>query len=94
MAVGLLYLEMGIPLCNSLKDKRSRLKPLIFRLHKEFNISICEFARQDDKSSTVIGCSMISDSKTFIEKEFSKIVDFIPHSLGDFEIYSHSTEYF
>ena len=94
MAVGLLYLEMGIPLCNSLKDKRSRLKPLIYRLRKEFNISVCEFAHQDDKTSTVIGCSMINDSKTYIEKEFSKIVDFIPRLFGDFEIHSHSTEYF
>jgi uncharacterized protein len=93
MAVGLLFIEMGIPLSLSLKEKRSRLKPLIHRLRKEFNISVCEYAHQDDTDSTVIGCSMISDSKIFIEKEFSKIVDFIPRNFNDFEIYAHSKEY-
>jgi len=94
MAVGLLFIEMGIPHSASLKKKRSRIKPLIHRLHKEFNISICEYAHQENKGSTVIGCSMISDSKIFIEKEFSKIVEFIPRFFSDFEIYTHSTEYY
>lgn len=94
MAVGLLFIEIGIPLSTSLKEKRSRIKPLISRLHKEFNVSVCEHAHQDDKDTTVIGCSMISDSKVFIEQEFSRIIDFIPRIFGDFEIFTHSTEYF
>ena len=94
MAVGLLFIEMGIPLAASLKEKRSRLKPLIHRLHKEFNISVCEFAHQDDIDSTMIGCSLISDSKVFIEQEFSRIINFIPRNFSDFEIFTHSTEYF
>lgn len=94
MAVGLLFIEMGIPFVLSLKEKRSRIKPLIHRLHKEFNVSICEFAHQDDQESTVIACSMISESRIFIEQEFSRVINFIPRSFPDFEIYNHSTEYF
>ena len=93
MAVGLLFIEMGIPLSLSLKDKRSKLKPLIHRLHKDFNISVCEYAHQDDINSTVIGCSMISGSKEFIEQEFAKIVYYISRTFSDLEMLSHSTEY-
>ena len=42
MALGLLTLELYIPLAESLKDKRSVVKPLLARLHREFNVSTCE----------------------------------------------------
>jgi len=93
MAIGVLVIELGIPLSSSLKDKRSANKPLIHRLRKEFNISVCEYAHQEDRNSTVIGCSMISDSKVFIEREFAKIMDFIPRNFGDFEVFTSTTDY-
>ena len=94
MSIGLLYIEMGIPFASSLKEKRSSIKPLLHRLHREFNVSVCEFAHQEDTKSTVIACSMISDSRIFIEKEFARIISFLPRKFADLEINSHSTEYF
>jgi uncharacterized protein YlxP (DUF503 family) len=46
MIIGILTLQVQIPGCKSLKEKRSRLKPLIARLHREFNISVSELAQQ------------------------------------------------
>jgi uncharacterized protein YlxP (DUF503 family) len=40
MSIGILTLEIQLPGCKSLKEKRSRLKPLIARLHREFNVSV------------------------------------------------------
>jgi len=93
MAIGLLFIEMGIPFSYSLKAKRSAIKPLIHRLHKEFNISACEFAHQDKEDLTMIGCSMISNSKVFIEQEYARIILFLTRSFSDLEINNFSTEY-
>lgn len=47
MPVGLLTLTIHLPQCHSLKDKRRLVKPIISRLHKEFNISVVEYDYQD-----------------------------------------------
>jgi hypothetical protein len=47
MSVGLLWLDFYLPECRSLKAKRSRIKPVIARLHKEFNVSVAEVDYQD-----------------------------------------------
>ena len=36
-------LTICLPECHSLKAKRSRIKPILSRLHKEFNISVIEY---------------------------------------------------
>jgi hypothetical protein len=47
MSVGILRLSFRLPDCHSLKEKRGQIKPVIARLHREFNISVAEVANQD-----------------------------------------------
>jgi len=47
MSVGILRLSFRLPDCHSLKEKRGQIKPVIARLHREFNISVAEVADQD-----------------------------------------------
>ncbi len=47
MSVGVLYLTIYLPESHSLKEKRSQIKPMISRLHKEFNVSVAEVNYQD-----------------------------------------------
>ena len=42
-----LTIHLRLPLCTSLKDKRGRIKPLMSRLHREFNVSVAEMDLQD-----------------------------------------------
>ena len=60
MPLGLLNLHLQIPGCTSLKEKRRRLKPLIIRLHKEFNISVAEMLYQDRWDETLLACALVS----------------------------------
>ena len=60
MALDVLTLQIEIPGCQSLKEKRSRLKPLLTRLHREFNISVAEIGHQDAWNSAVIACALVS----------------------------------
>ena len=47
MSVGICRLSFHLPNCQSLKAKRSHIKPVLARLHKEFNISVIEAGDHD-----------------------------------------------
>lgn len=47
MVIGACSVELHLPGCNSLKDKRGVLKPLLSRLHREFNLATAEIAHQE-----------------------------------------------
>jgi uncharacterized protein YlxP (DUF503 family) len=74
MAIGVLLLQLKLPGCKSLKEKRSRLKPLMARLHREFNISVAELDRQDAWDEAIIGCAMISNEHQISESSLQTVV--------------------
>ncbi len=47
MIIGICTVELHLPGNGSLKGKRSRLKPLLSRLRREFNLAAAEVARND-----------------------------------------------
>lgn len=77
MSIGLITIILRLPGCRSLKEKRSRLKPLLIRLRKEFNISAAEVDYNDTWQKSVIACSTISNNKNFTQKRLQKIVPWI-----------------
>jgi uncharacterized protein len=83
MIIGILTLQVQIPGCKSLKEKRSRLKPLIARLHREFNISVSELAQQDNWDEATIGCAMISNESQFIHSALQSIVHWLNRNWPD-----------
>lgn len=62
MALGLLTLELHLPLAESLKDKRSVVKPLLARLHREFNVSVCESEARDEWTRAVVEVACVSQN--------------------------------
>lgn len=77
MAVGLLTIHLHIPLCRSLKEKRSQLKPLLSRLQREFNIAVAELDYQDSWQEALIGCASLSNDKAHTQRSLSKITPWI-----------------
>jgi uncharacterized protein YlxP (DUF503 family) len=77
MALAVLTIQIKIPGCRSLKDKRSRLKPLLTRLHREFNISVSEIDHHDAWQSAVIACATISNSPKHSQRSLQRVVDWI-----------------
>ncbi len=86
MALGLLTLHLHLPGCVSLKEKRSRLKPLLARLHHEFNISVAEMDRQDAWQDAVIACAMISNNDGYTQRALQEIVRWVEMSWPDAEL--------
>ncbi len=92
MSIAILTLHIQLPGCASLKDKRSRLKPILARLHKEFNISVAELDRQDHWQEAVLGCAMLSGDAPFLQRAMQEILDFTERMWPDSPILEHHLE--
>ena len=92
MALGLLTLHLLIPGCASLKEKRSRLKPLIARLHREFNISVAELDLLDSWQHTVIGCALISNDSAHTQRALQRVRQWVESNWPDVQVVDHQFE--
>ena len=92
MSVGILTIQIILPGCLSLKEKRSRLKPLLFRLHREFNISAAEIDFQDQWQQAIIACTVVSNQKIFNQQVLQKVTGFIETHFNDMQILNQEIE--
>ena len=83
MPIALLTLHIKIPGCSSLKEKRSRLKPLLTRLHREFNISVAEMDHNDAWGEAVIACVIVSNDHKHVQRALQNILHWVESSWPD-----------
>lgn len=86
MTVALLTIHLHLPGCTSLKHKRSRLKPLLSRIHREFNVSAAEIGLNDHWQEGLIGCALVSNDNGHAHRALQRVVAFIPENWPDLEI--------
>lgn len=86
MSVGILTLHLYLFGGNSLKEKRSRLKPLLLRLHREFNISVAEIDYLDSWENALVACAIVSNDSAHNQRTLQKIVRWIEHNWQDVEV--------
>lgn len=92
MNVGLLILHLYLPGCSSLKEKRGRLKPLLHRLHREFNISVAEIDQMDIWQNATIACALVSNGQAHTQKTLQKIINWVENSWPDVNVISDHLE--
>jgi uncharacterized protein YlxP (DUF503 family) len=92
MSVGLLTLHIHIPGCSSLKEKRSRLKPLLARLQKEFNISVAEMDHLDSWGDSVIACAVVSNDNRHTQRTLQRIVKWLENNWPDVDLVDDQIE--
>ena len=73
MHVILIKLSLQIPCAHSLKDKRSQIKSLKDRLSSRFNASVAEIDALDNWQHAVIGVCMISNDRSYLDKQYSLV---------------------
>jgi len=61
MVIGVLQVELSIDGSASLKDKRSVVRSLKDRLHREHQVSVAEVATLDDCTTATLGITMASN---------------------------------
>lgn len=71
--VATLTLHLHLPDCTSLKEKRGRLKPLLHRLRREFNVSAAEMNLQDKWDEALIACAMLGNEAAHLQSALQTI---------------------
>jgi uncharacterized protein YlxP (DUF503 family) len=92
--VGILTLHLHVPGCSSLKEKRSRLKPLLARLHREFNVSTAEMDLLEKWQETVIACGMVGNNNIHLEQSLQSILAWIVNNRMDLQVMNEKIELF
>jgi uncharacterized protein YlxP (DUF503 family) len=90
--VGVLTIHLHLPACSSLKEKRRRLKPLVARLHREFNVSAAEMGLQDSWQESIIGCAMMGNDNAFLQSALSTVSVWVRGNWPDGMIVDHRIE--
>lgn len=83
MSLGLLTMLLQIPGCRSLKEKRSRLKPLLARLHREFNVSAAEVDRLNAWGEAVLACALVSNDPDHTRRALQGVANWVETSWPD-----------
>lgn len=79
---------------HSLKDKRSIIKPIIHRLHREFNISVSEVEKMNTWNEAIIVCAHVSNDKNFTQSYIQKIKVFILNHFRNIDLVETKIEFF
>jgi len=90
--IGLLTFHLHLPGCASLKEKRGRLKPLLARLHRQFNISVAEMAMQDMWQETVITCGMLGNESAHLQSALETVRKWVEANWPDGDVLNTKIE--
>ena len=92
MVVGILKLHIRLAGCSSLKEKRRRLKPLLTRLRREFNISAAEVDYLDVWKDAAIACTMVSNDHKHVQRSLQKIPGWVERNWPDVDVVGDEIE--
>jgi uncharacterized protein YlxP (DUF503 family) len=92
MPIAVLNLHLFLAGCTSLKEKRSRIKPLLARLHREFNLSVAEMDLLDHWREARIACVVISNDAAHCQRVLQTVLEFTEHHFPDVEVADHQIE--
>jgi uncharacterized protein YlxP (DUF503 family) len=90
--LGLLTIHLHLPGCGSLKEKRGRLKPLLARLHREFNVSVAEMDLQDTWQDAVIACALVNSDSGHIQRSLQNVGKWVQANWPDAHVIDQKLE--
>lgn len=92
MSVGILIISFRLKGCSSLKEKRSRLAPILHQVQRKFNVSISETDDLEAWRKATITCALVSNERFHIERSYQNIIKFIQSHWPEEEILSQALE--
>jgi uncharacterized protein len=75
-----------------LKEKRGRLKPLLARLHRQFNVSTAEMDLMDKWQEVLIACGMVGNDRVHLEQSMQAIVRWVERYWPDMQLMDEKIE--
>ena len=92
-AICTILLDISIPGIRSLKEKRSTIKPIILRLHRQFNVSVAEIDYQDTWDRSLLLCAIVSNNSAFSQEQAMKLVDYFVENFLSVDLLTHRIEF-
>jgi uncharacterized protein YlxP (DUF503 family) len=87
-----LTIHLHLPGCASLKEKRGRIKPLLSRLHREFNISVSEMGLQDQWQESLIVCAMVNSDAVTLQQSLQNVAKWVEANWEDGQVIDEKIE--
>ena len=92
MIVGTCLIKLHLEGNESLKGKRALLKPLLARLHKEFNVSAAEVDHLDAWQSSSIALACVANDPAHVEQVLNNAMQWIEHNRHDLQVVDWQVE--
>lgn len=93
MVIGLCSLEIYIPNCRSLKEKRMIIKGIKESLRNRYNISIAEVEFHNLWQRAKLAVVTVSSQKKRVEQIFSSVLKFLEEKNKDYQLNDIITEF-
>ena len=77
MTIGFCHLDLYLPECASLKQKRSVLKSITTRVRNKFNVSVSELGDNDRWQRAQLGVATVVNDSRYANQILSKVVNLI-----------------
>ena len=86
MIISAFLIRLHLSESHSRKDKRRRLKSLLIRLQREFNIAVAESGSNDMWQSAEVALVTVSNAKSPAESRLRRAVQWIENNYPDLEV--------
>lgn len=90
--IATLTIHLHLPACASLKEKRGRIKPLLARLQREFNVSVAEMDLQDKWQEAVIVCAMVGNERGHVQSALQTVAKWVEGNWTDGDVWDTRIE--
>lgn len=77
MTIGFCHLDLYLPECASLKQKRSVIKSITVRTRNKFNVSVSELGDNERWQRAQLGVATVTNDSRYANQILSKVVDLI-----------------
>jgi uncharacterized protein YlxP (DUF503 family) len=91
MILGTLVLDLRLPGCHSLKEKRHALRGMFERVRRDFGVSVAEVEDHDLWGNATIGMAYVGSNAVQAESVLNRILE-IFDSAPELQVYTHSLE--
>lgn len=92
MVIGACAVRLHLPAVLSLKEKRGRLKPILARLPREFNLAAAEVDLQDVWQTAEIGLVTVANDPAVVQSLLEKAVRWIERHAPDVDVEDYRIE--
>ncbi|MGH9069190.1 MAG: DUF503 domain-containing protein [Acidimicrobiales bacterium] len=75
--VGALSLDLHLPRCGSLKDKRGAVKPILVGARQRYSVAAAEVGYQDRHQRSLLGMAAVAASPSHVEAVLDQVERFV-----------------